>query len=50
MIKTFSKESDAGVKNYITPNGLRRLKDELRFLLTRAAASQDCRPLSYSRR
>ena len=25
----------AGVKNYITPSGLRRLKDELRFLLAR---------------
>src|SRR3954463_5394220 len=25
----------AGVKNYITPDGLRRLKDEHRFLLTR---------------
>src|SRR5947207_9173791 len=25
----------AQVKNYITPNGLQRLKDELRFLLTR---------------
>src|SRR6266550_314438 len=25
----------AGVKNYITPGGLQRLKDELRFLLTR---------------
>jgi transcription elongation factor GreB len=25
----------AGVKNYITPSGLQRLKDELRFLLTR---------------
>jgi transcription elongation factor GreB len=25
----------AGVKNYITPSGLRRLRDELRFLLTR---------------
>jgi transcription elongation factor GreB len=25
----------AGVKNYITPSGLRRLKDEHRFLLTR---------------
>jgi transcription elongation factor GreB len=24
-----------GVKNYITPNGLQRLRDELRFLLTR---------------
>jgi transcription elongation factor GreB len=27
--------SVAGVKNYITPNGLQRLRDELRFLLTR---------------
>src|ERR1700741_293737 len=25
----------AGVKNYITPDGLQRLKDEFRFLLTR---------------
>jgi len=25
----------AGVKNYITPSGLERLRDELRFLLTR---------------
>jgi transcription elongation factor GreB len=25
----------AGVKNYITPDGLQRLKDELRFLVTR---------------
>ena len=25
----------AGLKNYITPSGLQRLKDELRFLLTR---------------
>src|SRR5882672_2356773 len=25
----------AGVKNYITPSGLQRLNDELRFLLTR---------------
>src|SRR3569832_841889 len=25
----------AGVKNYITPGGLQRLRDELRFLLTR---------------
>jgi len=25
----------AGVKNYITPHGLQRLRDELRFLLTR---------------
>src|SRR5437879_13757028 len=30
-----TKESAAGVKNYITPSGLQRLKDELRFLLTR---------------
>jgi len=28
-------ESAARVKNYITPGGLKRLKDELRFLLTR---------------
>jgi transcription elongation factor GreB len=27
--------SVAGVKNYITPTGLQRLRDELRFLLTR---------------
>jgi transcription elongation factor GreB len=26
-----------GVKNYITPSGLQRLRDELRFLLTRVA-------------
>jgi transcription elongation factor GreB len=30
-----SKESNQGVKNYITPDGLQRLRDELRFLLTR---------------
>jgi transcription elongation factor GreB len=30
MTRAFTKE-----KNYITPGGLRRLKDELRFLLTR---------------
>ena len=51
MSKAFTKESDheddepdaiaeepvqpAGVKNYITPSGLQRLRDELRFLLTR---------------
>jgi len=36
MSKAFTKESEAaGVKNYITPNGLQRLKDEHRFLLTR---------------
>src|SRR6187549_2832151 len=27
--------SSAAVKNYITPGGLQRLRDELRFLLTR---------------
>jgi transcription elongation factor GreB len=27
--------AQSGVKNYITPNGLQRLKDERRFLLTR---------------
>jgi transcription elongation factor GreB len=30
-----SKESAEAVKNYITPAGLQRLRDELRFLLTR---------------
>ena len=39
MSKAFTKESEharfAGVKNYITPSGLQRLKDEHRFLLTR---------------
>src|SRR6187401_2143081 len=29
------KEPEPGVKNYITPAGLQRLKDELRFLLAR---------------
>jgi transcription elongation factor GreB len=31
----FAKESNDGVKNYITPSGLQRLRDELRFLLAR---------------
>jgi len=35
MSKAFTKESGPGLKNYITPSGLQRLKDELRFLLTR---------------
>jgi transcription elongation factor GreB len=38
MSKTFPKESGgprAAIKNYITPDGLQRLKDEHRFLLTR---------------
>ncbi len=38
MSKAFTKESGAqpaGVKNYITPSGLQRLRDELRFLLAR---------------
>ena len=40
MKRTFNKESDShaqvvAVKNYITPSGLQRLKDEHRFLLTR---------------
>ena len=30
-----AKEPNDGVKNYITPAGLQRLKDELRFLLVR---------------
>src|SRR5919106_3868006 len=29
------RESDPGVKNYITPGGLQRLRDELRFLLAK---------------
>src|SRR5437899_11138986 len=33
MSKTSTKESDG--KNYITPSGLQRLRDERRFLLTR---------------
>jgi transcription elongation factor GreB len=40
MKNAFTREprrepADAGVKNYITPGGLQRLKDEHRFLLTR---------------
>jgi transcription elongation factor GreB len=40
MSKAFATESDGQapavrVKNYITPSGLQRLKDELRFLLVR---------------
>ena len=35
MSKAVTKESPAGVKNYITPSGLQRLIDERRFLLTR---------------
>src|SRR6185436_17227780 len=30
-----AKESKDGFKNYITPSGLERLRDELRFLLVR---------------
>ena len=30
-----TKESNSGIKNYITPAGLQRLRDELRFLLTK---------------
>jgi transcription elongation factor GreB len=33
--KEAARAPRVGVKNYITPGGLRRLKDELRFLLTR---------------
>jgi transcription elongation factor GreB len=29
------KSDNPGVKNYITPSGLQRLKDEHRFLLAR---------------
>ena len=37
MSKAITKEHAplAGIKNYITPSGLQRLRDELRFLLTR---------------
>ena len=36
MKKALTKKSEiAGVKNYITPSGLQRLKDEHRFLLAR---------------
>ena len=35
MRKTPPQEPVAAVKNYITPSGLQRLKDELRFLLAR---------------
>src|SRR5215813_14692394 len=50
MSRAFTKESDhedddleveestqepAGVRNYITPSGFQRLRDELKFLLTR---------------
>jgi transcription elongation factor GreB len=40
MRKSFTRKPDSdaptvAVKNYITPNGLQRLKDEHRFLLTR---------------
>src|SRR5580765_1476760 len=30
-----TKESNPGAKNYVTPGGLQRLKDELRFLLAK---------------
>src|SRR6202521_943410 len=30
-----TKDSSTGVKNYITPGGLQRLRDELRFLLAK---------------
>ena len=35
MKMAVTKESNDGVKNYITPSGLQRLRDELRFLLAR---------------
>ena len=45
MSRAFKTESDghaqlARVKNYITPSGLQRLKDEHRFLLTRERPAQ----------
>jgi hypothetical protein len=36
-----TKESNPVVKNYITPGGLQRLKDELRFLLGQRTANGD---------
>jgi transcription elongation factor GreB len=35
VIEEPAQVEPAGVRNYITPNGLQRLRDELRFLLTR---------------
>jgi transcription elongation factor GreB len=35
VVEEPEREQPAGVKNYITPDGLQRLRDELRFLLTR---------------
>jgi transcription elongation factor GreB len=35
MSKAFTKESRPALKNYITPDGLQRLKDEHKFLLGR---------------
>ena len=34
-VEELEPRQPAGVKNYITPIGLQRLRDELRFLLTR---------------
>src|SRR4030095_11480250 len=34
VVEEPEREQPAGVKNYITPDGLQRLRDELRFLLT----------------
>ena len=35
IVEELESRQPAGVKNYITPIGLQRLRDELRFLLTR---------------
>jgi len=35
VVEEPERAQPAGVKNYITPDGLQRLRDELRFLLTR---------------
>jgi transcription elongation factor GreB len=35
LVEEPARVEPAGVKNYITPSGLQRLRDELRFLLTR---------------
>src|SRR5678810_920535 len=35
VVEESARDPLAGAKNYITPSGLQRLRDELRFLLTR---------------
>ena len=35
VVEESARDPLAGAMNYITPSGLQRLRDELRFLLTR---------------